>query len=144
MNVDDGLEGTRWIRGLGPARLPAAAYSLLPNLKKALFFAIGEGSRMFDRLFRTHQWPNVFVSDAWEAPACHRRCCERCPGGGSEPPTSAPRSDFMTQSLFLSIDFCRGHGISPLRITRLSEYFAGRSWPNLSRGIFFFVFSLEV
>ena len=29
---------------------------------------------------------------------------------------SAPRSDFMAPSLFLSIDVCRGLGISPLRI----------------------------
>ena len=37
MNVDDGLEDIRWIRGLGGDRLPAASYALLPNLKKALF-----------------------------------------------------------------------------------------------------------
>ena len=45
MNVDDGLEDTRSIRGLGGEKLPAASYALLPNLKKGLFFAIGEGSR---------------------------------------------------------------------------------------------------
>ena len=43
VNVDDGLEDIRWIRGLG-GKLPAASYALLPNLKKGLFFAIGEGS----------------------------------------------------------------------------------------------------
>ena len=46
MNVDDGLEDIGWIRGLGGERLPPASYPLLPNLKKNLFFAIGEGSRI--------------------------------------------------------------------------------------------------
>ena len=35
--------------------------------------------------------------------------------GGSEPLTGAPRSDFMAQSLDLSLDVCPGLGISPLR-----------------------------
>ena len=43
MNVDDDLEDIRWIPGLGGERLPTASYTLLPNLKKGLFFAIGEG-----------------------------------------------------------------------------------------------------
>ena len=47
MNVDDDLEDIRWIRGLGGERLPVASYALLPNLKKGIFFAIGEGSRNF-------------------------------------------------------------------------------------------------
>ena len=47
MNVDDGLEDISWVRGLGGERLPAASYALLPNLKKGLFFAIREGSRIF-------------------------------------------------------------------------------------------------
>ena len=47
MNVDDGLEYIRWIRGLGGDKLPAASYALLPNLKKWLFIAIGEESRLF-------------------------------------------------------------------------------------------------
>ena len=47
MNVDDGLEDIRWIRDLGGERLPAASYSFVPNPKKGLFFAIGEGTRIF-------------------------------------------------------------------------------------------------
>ena len=47
MNEDDGLEDIRWIRGLGGEKLPAASNVLLPNLKKGLFLAIGEGSRIF-------------------------------------------------------------------------------------------------
>ena len=45
---EDGLEDIRWIRGLGGEKLPAASYdALLPNLKKGLFFAIGERSIIF-------------------------------------------------------------------------------------------------
>ena len=47
MSVDDGLEDIRWVRVLGGEKLPAASYALLPNLKKGLFFAIGEGSIFF-------------------------------------------------------------------------------------------------
>ena len=51
MNVDDGLEDIRWIRGLGGEKLPAAPYALLPKLKKGLFLVIGEGSRNFVACF---------------------------------------------------------------------------------------------
>ena len=47
MNVDDGLEDIRWIRGLRGEKSPAASNALLPNLKKGLLFTIGEGSRTF-------------------------------------------------------------------------------------------------
>ena len=56
------------------------------------------------------------------------------PEGGSEPLTGAPRSDFMTLSLFLSIDVCRRPAISPLRIEKLAEFFSGRSWPKIRPG----------
>ena len=51
VKVDDGLEDIRWIRGLGGEELPAAFYALLPNLKKGLFFAIGDGTRIFVACF---------------------------------------------------------------------------------------------
>ena len=61
-------------------------------------------------------------------------------GCGSEPVTSAPRSEFMTQSLVLSIRVCRGLRISPLRIKHFAECFSGRSCPNIRPGIASFVF----
>ena len=141
MNVDDGLEDIRWFRGLGGERSPAASYALLRNLKKISIFCHRREIVIFCPLFSTHQPPNVFVSDAWPAPATHHRpCCEHWPEGGSELLTSAPRSNFMTQSLVLSFDVCRGLGISPLRIKLLAEFFSGRSWPNICPGLFFSVF----
>ena len=47
MSIHDGLEGIIGIRGLGGERLAAASYALRRNLQKVLFFAIGEGSRVF-------------------------------------------------------------------------------------------------
>ena len=51
MNVDDGLEDIRWLRGLGGEKLPAASYAPPQNVKKGLDFAIGEGSRIVDVCF---------------------------------------------------------------------------------------------
>ena len=39
------------VRGLGGEKLPAASYALLPSLKKGLFFAIGDGSRILVACF---------------------------------------------------------------------------------------------
>ena len=69
VNVDDSLEGIRWIRGLGGEKLPAASYALLPNLKKTSIFCHRRGVEKFCRLFSTQQRANVFVSDDWPAPA---------------------------------------------------------------------------
>ena len=61
VNVDDGLEDIRWIRGLGGEKLPAASNLLLSNLKKRLFFAIGEGSRIWSPDFYTAAPKHVCV-----------------------------------------------------------------------------------
>ena len=47
VNIDDELENSMWIHGLGGETLPAVSYALFPNLEKYLFFAIGQGSRFF-------------------------------------------------------------------------------------------------
>ena len=86
-----------WSRGREVTR--GVLYALLPNLKKGLFVAIGEGSRIFVACF-LHSSVQMCL---W-------------PEGGSEPLTGAPRSDFMAQSLVLSIDVSPGLGISPLRL----------------------------
>ena len=69
VNVDDGLEDIRWIRGLGGEKLPAASCALLQNLEKGSIFCHRRGIENFCRLFGTQQRPNVFVSDVWPAPA---------------------------------------------------------------------------
>ena len=51
VNVKDDLEHVRWIRGLGGEKLSTASYALLPNLKKGLLFATGEGPTNFVTCF---------------------------------------------------------------------------------------------
>ena len=78
VDVDDGLEDIRWIRGLRGEKLPAASYALLLNLKKGPFLP-SERDREFCGLFSTQQRPNAFVSDAWPAPTTyHRSFSEHC------------------------------------------------------------------
>ena len=115
MNVDDGLENIRWIRGLGGERLPAASYPIL-NLKKGLFFAIGGRSRNSVVCF-LHSSSQVFLyqTPGRRPPPITGRFVNTVTRGWSEPLTSAPSSDFMAQSLVLSIDVCPGLGIPPLQ-----------------------------
>ena len=105
MNVDGRLEDIWWMRGLEVERLPPASYALLPNLKKGLFLP-SERDREF--------LPSVFYTPASKCVCIRRLAGARhlspavllalWPEGGSEPPTSAPSSEFMTQSLALSMD----------------------------------------
>ena len=91
----------------------SASYALLLKLQKALFFAI-ERDRDFCLLFCTQPRPNVFVSDAWPAPATyHRPFCERCDQRGVGAPNERAPFRFHGAVLVLSIDVCRGP--SPLR-----------------------------
>ena len=77
MNVDDGLEDIRWIRGPGGERLPAASYALLPSLKKGLFLVIGKGLRICAVCFLhvSAQMCTRYVSDTWPAPGTYHRPC---------------------------------------------------------------------
>ena len=80
----------------------------MSNLKKSIFLAIGEGSRFFGRRFSTDQRQPLPLSDAWPAHATyHRARCEHCDTLYYRVGRSFC-SDFMTESLVLSIDVCRG------------------------------------
>ena len=141
MNVYDDFEYIRWIRGLGSERLPTASYALLSTLKKVYFLPSGRNweclSSVFYRPVNKYFCIRLLASARHVSPAV---LWTLWPGGGSEPLTSAPCSEFMTQSLILSIYFCRGLGISPLRIKHSAEFFSGRSWPKICPGIMFFGF----
>ena len=78
VNVDDGLEDIKWIRGLGGEKLPAASYALLPNLKKSQFFAIGEGSRNYVACFYTAAPKCVCIRRLVGARSYHGSFCEHC------------------------------------------------------------------
>ena len=57
--------------------------------------------------------------------------------GGSEPLTGAPRSDFMAQSLDLSIDVCSGLGTSPLRTNIWLSFSQADLGPRSAQELFF-------
>ena len=66
VNIDDHLETSMLI--------------LRTLLKRAkTYFCHRRGIEIFGRLLSTHERPNVFFSDAWQAPATyHRSSCEHC------------------------------------------------------------------
>ena len=66
---DDHLENSTWIHGVGGERLAVVSYVLCSNVRKCLFFAIGEGSRIFVVCFLYTSGQIFFFSDAWQAPA---------------------------------------------------------------------------
>ena len=135
----------RRIRGLGGEKLPAASNAPESQTWKRAYFLPSERDRDF--------LSPVFYT------AAPKRVCKVCirsqagarhlspvvlwtlwPESGSEPVTSAPRSDFMKQSLFLSIDVCRGLGISPIRTIHAVEFFSGWSRSNIWPRIVLFCF----
>ena len=143
MNVDDWLEDIRWIRGLGGEKLPTASFALLPNLKKGLFFAIVEGSRILVACF-LHS----------SAQMCLYQTSGRCP-----PPITgrffntvtkgwvgAPneRASFRFHGAVVGfVDRCMSRiplRISPLRINIWLEIFSGRFGPSSAQELLFFFF----
>ena len=132
VNEDDGLED-RWIRVLGGEKLPAASYALLPKPEKKACFLPSERDRDFCRLFSKRQRPNVFVSDAWPAPATyHGSFCEHCDQRVGRSPQISCRSRW----------FCRSMSVQDSSLAasnkHLAEFFSGRSWPKIGPGISFF------
>ena len=138
MNVDDGLEDIRWIRGLEGEKLPAASNALLPDLKTGLFFAIGEGSRIFVACFLPVQ------SSA--------QMCLYQTSGRRPPPITGRFVNTVTRGWVDGRVPFRFHGAVVGFVDRclsrtrnlaasnkhLAELFSGRSWPKIGPGIIFF------
>ena len=116
MNVNDGLEDVRWICGLGGDKLPVALHALLPNLKKGLFFAIGEGSIIFIACFLHGSTQMcLYQTPGRRPPRITVRFVNTVTRGWVGAPNERAPCRFMAQSLVLSIDVCPRLGISPLR-----------------------------
>ena len=127
--------------------MPAASYALLPNLKKGLFCAIGEGSRFFVVCF-LHTSGEMFLNQTpgRRPPRITGRVVNTDQRVGRSPQLRAPFRIHDTVVGFVDRCECRGLEISPLRIKHLAEFFSGRSWHNIWPGFIFFVFfsSLEL
>ena len=120
--------------------MPATFYALLPNMKKGLFFAMGEGSRIFVACFLpgTQQRPNVFVSDAWPAPATyHRSFCENCDQRvGRSPKRARPVRFHGAVVGFVHRCLSRTRNLAASS-KHLAELFSGWSRPKIGPGFFF-------
>ena len=103
--------------------------------------AIGDESNVLVVCFLHTSGQILFVSDVWPAPATHHRpCCEHyCDQRvGRSPYRTRPVQihDFMTQSLVVSINVCRGLGISMLRIKIWLSFFRPILAQDLPRNYF--------
>ena len=139
VNVDDGLEGIRLIRGLEGETLPAASNALLPNLKKGRFFAVGEGSRLFVACFlHSSAQMCLYQTPGRHPPSITGRFVNTVTIGWVGAPNG--RAPFIFHGAVVGlVDRC-------LSMTRnlaasnkhLAEFFTGRSWPKVGPGFFFF------
>ena len=120
VNVDDDLQNSMWIHGLGGERLPAMSYvrSFAQTFKNDYFFAIGGGSRfLLSSVFYTPAAKGFFQTPGRRPPHITGLCVNSVTiGWVGAPSERAPRSDFMTQPLLLPVDVWRGLG-SPTRVS---------------------------
>ena len=139
MNVDDGLEDIRWIRGLGGEKLPAASNALLPNLKKSPFVAIGEGSRIFVACFLHSSAQMCLYQTSGRHPPPITGCFVNnlTRGWVGAPNERAPFRFHGAVVGFVDRRLSRTRNL-PASIKHLGEFFSGRSWPKSGPGILFF------
>ena len=139
MNVDDGLEDIRWIRGIGGEKLPAASYALLPNLKKGLLFAIGEGSRIFVACFlHSSAQMCLYQTPGRRPPPMTGRFVNTVTRGWVGAPNE--RAPFRFHGAVVGfVDRCLSRTRNLAASSEhLAEFFSGRSWPEIGPGMFFF------
>ena len=132
VNVDDGLEDIRCIRGLGGEKLPAASYSLLPNLKKGLFLPSERDREFLSPVFYTaapkcvcikrlagarHLSPVVFVNTVTR-------------GWVGAPNERAPFRFHGAVLGFVDGSLSRTRNLAA-STQHLAEFFSGRSWPKI-------------
>ena len=129
----------RWIRGLGGEKLLAASYALLPNLKKGLFFAIGEASRIFVACFlhSSTQMCLYQTPDRRPPPITGRIVNTVTRGWVGAPNGRAPFRFHGAVVGFVIRCLSRTWNLAASN-KRLAEFFSGRSWPKIGPGIIFF------
>ena len=135
MNVDDGLDDIRRIRSLGGEKLPAASYALLPNLK-CLFFAIGEGSRIFVACF-LHSSAQMYSYQTRRPSITGRFENAMTRGWAGAPNERAPFRFHGAVVGFVDRCLSRTRNLAASN-KHLAEFFSGRSWPKIGPGMFFF------
>ena len=108
-----------------------------PKPGKGLFFANGEGSSNFVACFLHSSAQMCFYQTPGRRPPriTGRFVNTVTRGWVGVANERAPRSDFLAQSLFSSIDVCRGLGISPLRFNIWLSFSQADLGPRSSKEI---------
>ena len=140
MNVDDGLEDIRWIRGLGGEKLPVASNALLPNLQKAYFLPSERDREFFVACF-LHSSAQIclYQTPGRHLPPITGRFLNTVTRGWVGAPNKRAPFRFHGAVVVLSIDVCLGFGISPLR-TNIWLSFSQADLPKIGPGIIFLGF----
>ena len=139
MNADDGLEDIRWIRGLGREKLPAASSALLSNLEKGLFFAIGEGSRIFVAcLVHSSAQMCLYQTPGRRPPPITARFVDTVTRGWVGAPNErAPFRFHGAVVVFADRCLSTGLGISPLRTNIWLSFSQADFGPRSAQELFF-------
>ena len=137
VNSDDGLEDIRWIRGIGGEMLPVASYALLPSLEEGLSFAIGEGSRIFVACFVHSSAQMCSYQTPGRRPPPITGCLVNTVTRGwvGTPNEHAPFRFHGAVVSFVDPCLSRTRNLAASN-KHFAEFFSGRSWPNISPGIF--------
>ena len=127
------------VRGLGGEKLPAASNALLRNLKKGLFFDIGEGSRIFVAyILHSSAQMCVYQTPGRRPPPMTGRFVNTVTRGWVGAPNG--RAPFRFHgAVVVFVDRClsRTRNLAASN-KRLAEFFSGRSWAKIGPGIIFF------
>ena len=125
-----------WSRGREVAHDVLRSY---PKPERRPIFRHRRAIENFCCLFSTQQRPNVFVSDAWPAPATyHRSFCEHCDQRVVGAPNERAPLRFHG-AVVVFVDRYLSRTRNPAASSKhLAEFFSGRSWPKISPRFFFF------
>ena len=121
--------------------MPPASYALLPNLKKGLFFAIGEGSRNFVACFlHSSAQMCLYQTPGRRPPPITGRFVNTVTRGWVGAPNG--RAPFRFHGAVVGfVDRCLSRTRNLAASNKhLAEFFSGRSWTKISPGIIFLGF----
>ena len=118
--------------------MPAASNAHLANLKTSLFFAIGEGSRIFVACFlHSSAQMCLYQTPGRRPPPITGRFVNTVTEGWVGAPNG--RAPFRFHGAVVGfVARCLSRTRNLAASNNLAEFFSGRSWPKIGRGMMFF------
>ena len=116
--------------------MPAAS-NALPNLKKGLFLAIREGSRIFVACFHSSAQMCSYQTPGRRPPRITGRFVNTVTRGWVGAPNGRAPFRFHGAVGFVARCLSRTRNLAASN-KHLAEFFSGRSWPKIGPGIVFF------